>query len=124
MEFLDAPLAADNTSSAVSEKIKAIRLLVEAGYALMPLNGKIPTVKNWGDIQPGEYGEAELANSNYGVVLKDDDLVIDVDPRNFKDGDKPLGRLLEAIGDLLSTFTVRTGGDGFHTYLKKEIGRA
>ena len=102
----------------LSPKVSAIRALTEVGYTLIPLRGKIPTLKNWVDTAPGVYGEKELADLNYGVVLRAGDLVVDVDPRNFPAGDRVLARLIALIGPLKS-YTVRTGGGGLHIYFRK-----
>lgn len=95
-----------------------------AGYIVTPLTGKIPG-KNW---QKSQYElEPDLTRfpQNFGVVLTEEDLVIDLDPRNFKEGDKPFSRLCEAIGVNLKTLgcpVVRTGGGGFHLYFKLPKG--
>jgi len=107
-----------------SPKLAAIRAFIAAGYPLVPLRGKIPAIKEWGKVALGAYGEAQLADRNYGVVLQASDLVIDVDPRNFrKDDPKALSRLCALIPGLeaaiQSTFVVRTGGGGLHIYLAK-----
>lgn len=102
----------------VTPKLAAIRALSSAGYVLIPLKGKLPVNQNWQETAPGQHPEAELNAGNYGVLLKPGDLVIDVDPRNFTPGDKPLARLIAIIGPVAS-FTVRTGGGGLHIYLRK-----
>lgn len=101
-----------------SKKIEAIRAYIAAGFALIPLNGKRPTVTDWVNTPPGKYGEKELTG-NYGVVLRAQDLVIDVDPRNFTPGDNPVTRLVAIIGPILKTYIVKTGGGGLHIYLRK-----
>jgi hypothetical protein len=87
------------------------------------LKGKIPAVKDWTKTVPGTYNVQDLGREgqNYGVVLSAGDLVVDVDPRNFAPGDKPLARLIEKAGGPagFKTFTVRTGGGGLHLYFKK-----
>lgn len=60
---------------------------------------------------------------NIGVRLGDDDLVIDVDPRNFEEGDNPLERLATDLGlDLSGYPTVETGSGGKHIYMKLPKG--
>jgi len=95
---------------------------IAAGYILTPLSGKVAKRKNWQrslyeiSFERYEYPE------NFGVVLQPTDLVIDCDPRQYTKDDDPLVRFLEKINepDLLSkTFTVKTGGGGWHIYLKK-----
>lgn len=115
---LDADLAA--LSGAEDPKVSIIRSLEAAGFALIPLNGKKPVMTDWETTPVGAFTAANILG-NYGVVLKADDIVVDVDPRNFKPGDKPLARLVEAVKGLPPTFTVRSGGDsaGLHLYFKK-----
>ncbi len=60
---------------------------------------------------------------NYGVLLRQRFLVIDCDPRAYADNDKPLTRMLAALGlpaDLFKqTFTVKTPRGGYHIYFSK-----
>lgn len=129
---------------------------VAKGYSLFSLNGKTPVkdAKNWQKTPYNPLLEAEDLRRNYGIVLKADDLVIDVDPRNFvqcvngkligangrewnngkntpdefglDEGQKddPLSRLLADAGIVgkLKTFATRTGGGGWHLWLKKPPG--
>ncbi len=99
-------------------RVAAIRAYGAAGFALIPCDGKIPSVKNWTNTLPGAFTEKELSG-NYGVVVRDIDLVVDVDPRNFPAGDDPLARIKAVIGPLTGTFVVRTGGGGLHIYFRK-----
>ena len=109
-----------DVTPAVLPKIKSIREYTEAGYTLIPLNGKIPAVENWVETAPGKYGEKELAASNYGVALRAGDLVVDIDPRNITEADnKPVARLVKDIACALKSYTVRTGGGGLHIYFRK-----
>lgn len=106
------------------------------GFQLIPLNrpdavdqkgrnvGKAPLSSGWRRMQPLTMNEAlELMRDeghNVGVRLRDTDLVIDVDPRNFQDGDDPLKRLQDDLGvSFTAAPTVVTGSGGFHIYLKK-----
>lgn len=59
--------------------------------------------------------------ANVGVRLRDVDLVVDVDPRNFKEGDDPLLRLERDIGVSLRDRypTAITGSGGYHIYMVK-----
>ena len=94
--------------------------LLDAGYILVPLRGKIPMDPAWEQTPPGKYGVADFVEGNYGVALKPGDLIIDVDPRHFPDGDNVLSRFTHDIKmDLSKTFVVRTGGGGLHIYLSK-----
>ena len=112
------------TSTPPSPKLEAIRALTQEGYPLVPLRGKIPTVRNWTETRAGQYAEDVLAKGNYGVVLQASDVVLDVDPRNFrKDDPKALSRLCAMFPGLEqaleNTYVVRTGGGGLHAYFTK-----
>lgn len=115
------------------EELEAYR---KGGFHLIPLNrpdahdekgrpiGKAPLNSGWRRVPPLTMDEAiqlmREEGHNVGVRLRDTDLVIDVDPRNFKDGDDPLRRLQADIGaDFSDAPTVRTGSGGLHIYLKK-----
>lgn len=101
-------------------KEEAIRALVAAGYALIPLSGKRPVDENWEATPAGKHNEKTLAKGNYGVVLGAQDLVIDYDPRNNAEGDKPLDRLAKVFGGIpAGTLVTKTGGGGLHIFLKK-----
>lgn len=65
--------------------------------------------------------EAYARAGAFGVVLRPDDLVIDIDPRNFREGDKPWLRLKAdlKLPDPLPAPVVKTGGGGYHVYMKK-----
>ncbi|MFN7109677.1 MAG: DUF5906 domain-containing protein [Brevundimonas sp.] len=60
---------------------------------------------------------------NVGVRLRDTDLVIDVDPRNFVGGVDSFADLAVDFGLPDAPF-VRTGGGGFHHYFRKPTGLA
>lgn len=108
---------ATGAGAPITPRVALIRAFLGAGYTLIPLKGKIPSIQNWVDTIPGTYNERNLPG-NYGVALRAGDLVIDVDPRNFAKGDAPLKRLIAIVGPL-SSFLVRTGGGGLHLYLRK-----
>lgn len=120
--------------------------LIEAGFDLIPLHrydkttvrknkdgstrteqrGKTPVHANW---RNRKYGDVEQAVThmrrgwNVGVRLRDDQIVIDVDPRHFKKGDDPLERLaLDFDLDLDQAPTVITGSGGKHIYFTKPKG--
>ena len=94
----------------------------DAGYTLTPLKGKIPLVKDWVKTEYDPFLSPSEIKGNYGVVLQDDDIIVDVDPRNFPKGENSLARLIDDLGVAKSdflTFTVKTGGGGLHLYFKK-----
>lgn len=103
-------------------RVEEARALASAGYILIPLRGKIPVSAAWPSTQHGAYAPEAFAEQNYGVALGAADLVVDIDPRNFAPGDRPLARLCAAIGCGLDSFTVRTGGGGLHVYFKIPAG--
>lgn len=104
----------------MKSKEEAIRALAAAGYALIPLSGKNPIDEGWKATPVGRHDEKTIAKRNYGVVLGPQDLVVDVDPRNYEVGDKPLDRLAKAIGGIpAGTLVTRTGGGGLHIFLHK-----
>jgi predicted P-loop ATPase len=133
---------ATTASATYAKRLAIIKALMDSGYTLIPLRGKKPCCKpgcpsmhpvgidpktgqktwcgsDWPDTPPGKWTAEELAaGGNYGVALKAGDLVVDVDPRNFALGDDPLKRLQAVVGPL-GGFVVRTGGGGFHIYLRK-----
>lgn len=112
-----------------SEIVAMLRPFAAAGYLLFPLSRgrKVPRDKGW---RTKTYSSADLkrwmANGgNLGIRLRDVDLVLDVDPRNFRAGDDPLARLSALVGkDLDNAPTVMTGrGDGGrHLYFRKPAG--
>src|SRR3546814_12620866 len=62
--------------------------------------------------------QAMAERRNVGVRLRLCDLVVDVDPRNFDDGDDPVKRLEELLGRSLDAWpTVMTGSGGRHHYM-------
>lgn len=106
------------------------------GYELIPLNhveacdhngrliGKAPLGSKWRVLPALSVDEAREhmvgSGCNVGVRLRPEDLVLDVDPRNFAEGDDPLQRLQEDLGVDLSDYpTVVTGSGGRHIYMTK-----
>lgn len=105
------------------------------GHELVPLHqveardrfgrpmGKAPMGSKWRLLPALSVNEARehmLTGANVGVRLRPIDLVIDVDPRNFDEGDDPLARLQADLGVDLSDYpTVITGSNGKHIYMTK-----
>lgn len=86
--------------------------------------GKAPLGKRWRTDPQLTVDEAVShmrAEGNAGVRLRAEDLVVDVDPRNFREGDDPLARLEADLGFELRARcpTVVTGSGGLHLYLTK-----
>lgn len=93
----------------------------EAGHELIPIDGKVPIERGWTRAEPMNLDKAKArmrAGKNVGVRLRATDLVIDVDPRHFEGGDDPVVRLWKDFVLPECPF-VRTGGGGFHFYLRK-----
>jgi hypothetical protein len=93
----------------------------EAGHNLIPIDGKVPVERGWTEAEPMNLAKAKArmrAGKNVGVRLRPADLVIDVDPRHFEDGDDPVARLWKDFVLSECPF-VRTGGGGFHFYMRK-----
>ena len=84
--------------------------------------GKAPH-KGWRQAEPLDLAAARAvlaAAEKVGVRLRGVDLVIDVDPRNFSQGDDPIARLQKDLGiDLGAYPTVITGSGGKHIYMLK-----
>lgn len=83
--------------------------------------GKAPLHSGWRRQTPLTETEAAAhvaRGMNLGARLRDDQLVIDADPRNYPPGDNPLARLIADMG-LPHGPTVETGGGGFHLYMRK-----
>ena len=83
---------------------------------------KRPTDNGWRKrcYDPMEIREHVQKGGNAGWRLGPEDLVLDVDPRNFSEGDDPLARLCEELDLDLSSFPhVLTGSGGHHYYMKK-----
>lgn len=110
-----------------------------AGLTLIPLHrhdqvdaegrkrGKSPRDANWTSRDYADFDATAhlVAGGNVGVRLTEQDLVVDVDPRNFPDGetletDNPFRRLCRDAGlDPDSFPTVITGSGGLHIYMRK-----
>lgn len=104
------------------DKLLAVQHYTNAGYTILPLRGKIPLTKNWVKTSYDPFVNPENFEScNIGIRLDYTDLIIDADPRNYIGGRNSLTNLLNDIGfNAKETLVVRTGGGGFHIYLKKD----
>ncbi len=117
--------------------LSELKPYLAAGWQLIPLHrwdymdayrgksrerGKSPLDRNWTTRPYKSIKQTEhmKAGNNVGVRLRATDLVIDVDPRNFAEGDNPLRRLCADVGlDPNQCPTVDTGSGGLHLYLTK-----
>jgi hypothetical protein len=107
------------------------------GFALIPLHkpdderdgkpvGKAPLNTNWRIVAPMSVDEAkahmEIGGGNVGVRLARSQLVVDVDPRNFAEGEDSLDQLQISLGIDFDRFPmVETGGGGRHFYMLKPV---
>ena len=102
---------------------RILQQYADAGFTLFPLNGKIPPKGfHWTEAQFNPLPRpADFPSGNFGVKLSEEDLVIDIDPRNFPEGRKVQDEFNSAVGHKIIgySFTVRTGGGGAHVYLRK-----
>lgn len=114
-----------------AEILSSAKEYAEAGYSVFKVEGKIPKKKDWPRAEylfPDQIAdEFKDWDGNIGVALSSRDLVIDIDPRNFKNGDKPHVRLFRDAGIDPKEITkiaafVKTGGGGTHIYLRLRPG--
>jgi hypothetical protein len=129
----------DDNAARVERTEPSFRAYVAARYELIPLHapddldpkgrkvGKAPLHKKWRTLPALSVATALdhlRRGGNVGVRLRETDLVVDVDPRNFVDGDDPLARLEKDLGIDLRAIcpTVVTGSNGLHLYLRKPSG--
>ena len=120
----DAAVVASETPS--KHDSDALNAHVAAGHDLIPVDGKRPVKSGWRRmpaLTPKEAMARLSVGKNIGVRLRDTDLVIDVDPRNFVDGVDSFADLAVDFGLPDAPF-VRTGGGGFHHYYQKPADMA
>jgi hypothetical protein len=110
-----------SSAAPASHDPKALDAHAAAGHHFIPIEGKKPVGHGWTRSVPMSLDQAKArykAGRNVGFRLRPTDLVIDVDPRHFADGDDPMVRLAASYGLPEMPF-VRTGGGGWHHYLRK-----
>lgn len=130
MGIHDPKLPPGRSVEEVDAARRALKAFARAGYELFPMKmrAKIPRDEGWQHRQytlAGDIASWVKRGGNVGVRLRDVDLVLDVDPRNFAAGDDPMRRLCQDVGvDLEDAPTVMTGrGDGGrHIYFRKPAG--
>jgi len=105
--------------------VDCVRVYAEYGYATFPCQpDKSPMAGiRWkNSVIDKEPSMFKYPHGMFGVKLKSDDLIIDIDPRNMK-GEKVWSRLKQDIAMLQEiedkATVVRTGGNGLHLYLRK-----
>ncbi len=99
--------------------MKEIELYEKHGFRLFPLRGKKPTVTAWQNTKFKANVFPKSFKGNFGVNLSATDLVIDVDPRGFKETDRPHQRLAKIVPEMKKTLVIETGGGGLHIYFTK-----
>lgn len=123
MTVTSAPMVPQQPASWLESAYAAI----DAGYSVFPLQGKFPLEGfSWTKLatkdkaQICQWGLQYPQATGYGIALGADDLVLDIDPRNFPEGRNVEQELLKAFPELLKTRVVKTPGGGYHIYLKKD----
>lgn len=109
------------------DKAELIEQYASAGFALVDLKKeKACYEEGWTKTKPDPTLTIEDFPYNYGVVLRDEHLVVDIDPRNFRNGVNSWQALtLDLLLPMnFDTFTVQTGAKdpGIHIYFKKPKG--
>jgi len=108
-----------------STLIECIEAYAQAGYATFATTEEKKPVAGFGwkkavvDLAPNPM---KYPYSQFGVKLKADDLIIDLDPRNMKGRSvwSELKNRVSVLQELQEQATlVRTGGGGLHIYLRK-----
>ncbi len=88
-----------------------------------PDTGKHPKNKGWRNLRPQESKKAVEAGDNVGVAQAPNEFVIDLDVKPEKGVDGVASWDALALGKAaVETFTVATGGGGFHLYFRMPPG--
>lgn len=127
----------DNERPSFGFKPDELQMFRGTPYELIPLHspatldvkgrelGKAP-LKGWRTCPSLDVDDAKqrlAEGSNVGVRLREVDLVIDIDPRNFAPGDDPVKRLSDALEIHLDDWPhVATGAGGHHYYMTVPAG--
>ncbi len=86
---------------------------------------KHPRIGNWSSAPVQTPDEIQTLINNkvfeesYGIILKEDDLVVDFDPRNNENALEELNQILGIDLESLCTLVVTTGSGGKHLFFKK-----
>lgn len=113
-------------SKAAGFKVKPniLSLYTDAGLTLVPCAGYGKAFEKAGLLNTLYDPQLKIKDCNYKVLLRNQFLIVDVDPRNYKSPeDKPFSRLCTDLGldpkIVKDTFTVKTPSGGFHFYFSK-----
>lgn len=104
----------------MTRKEKHIRRFAKAGFRVIPLNGKVPSL-GWPKTEFTPKPDLSKFPGNYGLALDADVIVIDVDPRAYKDGVDSFKKLCTDLMiplDKIARCKQRTGGGGLHLFFK------
>lgn len=109
--------------------IQIVESYTRNNLAVIRLNGKVPVDHDWQKAKPWikeHQVKSYVAHwldqpdyPNFGVVIPEHILVVDVDPRNFKHGVDSLDALSTTINQNLlekANYKVITGSGGYHLY--------
>lgn len=106
--------------------IDTIKDINVSGRVTFPtrVKDKSPAVDTFKGLKPDPFSvtKEKYKTGQYAVLLKETDLVIDIDPRNFLNDVNSWRKFKKDHGlELLDqdTFVVKTGGGGYHIYLSK-----
>ncbi len=123
--------------------IENVRDFSDADYHVMPLRGvdddgnckcgnpdcqnhyKHPRLNNWSSASKPKSSEIDILidqgvfEMSYGIVLSDEDIVVDFDPRNNPDALDELNKLLKLDIEEFCSLVVKTGSGGKHLFFKK-----
>jgi predicted P-loop ATPase len=107
---------------------EVINLYKTCGLPLVRTKNKAPVVLNWQKLADNNtlWGGNLLTAIEVGFVITSDIVVIDVDPRNFSQGEDSLKKLSETINyniEQNASFSVRTASGGLHLYYKKDSSK-
>jgi len=113
------------------ELVSIIQAYHKAGFAVTPLNGKVPAIKNWQKTTL-EQSKDQLDNGDFdnyqsaGFVIPDNVIIVDVD-NHSKDGEKLGNKNLKLLSEkynfdleVNSAVTTNTASGGRHLYYKKK----
>ena len=115
-----------------TSQLAHLDIYIDAGMRVVALNGKIPAETGWPKVPFRPRNQIPIQHwrrkkFNFGWVLDDTTLVIDVDRHSGgRDGWKSLTRLVDDLYlyplDEITPAIVKTGGGGFHLYFRKPQG--
>lgn len=105
---------------------KIIKSFKDFGLPVVRTKNKAPIVNAWQKLATnptGWSGNLQTA-TEAGFVITADIIVVDVDPRNFREGINSLQELSEAIDfdlEANAKFSTKTASGGLHLYYKKKL---